>query len=69
MRYTSAAKSDLSILPNNLTSSDLGVKGMLLPEVEGPCSASNGAAPELGSKDKLPGVEDGTASSVSSLAC
>lgn len=45
-------------------SSDLGVKGMLLPEVEGPWSASKGADPELGSNDKLPGLEDGAASPV-----
>ena len=69
MRYTSAAKSDLSTLPNSSVSSDLGVNGMLLPEVEWPCSASSGADPELGSKDKLPGLEDGIAASVSGLAC
>ena len=48
--------------------SDLGVKGILLPEVEGP-SASSGADPELGSKDRLPGLEDGIAASLSGLAC
>ena len=67
--HTSAARSDLSILPNSFVSSDLGVKGILLPEVEGPSSASSGADPELGSKDKLPGLEDGIAASVSGLVC
>ena len=67
--YTSAAKSDLSILPSRLVSSDLGVKGMLLPEADAPSSASSGAVPELGSKDRLPEPEDGFADPVSSLVC
>lgn len=52
-------------------SSDLGVKGMLLLEVEGPGSASSGADPELGLNNKLPGLEDGIAAPVtgSDLAC
>ena len=66
---TSAARSDLSILPNSFVSSDLGVKGMLLPEVDEPASASSGADPELGSKDKLPRLEEGTAASVSGPEC
>lgn len=52
-------------------SSDLGVNGvkdMLLPEVEGASSASTGADPELGSKDRAPGLEDDVAA-VSGLAC
>lgn len=49
-------------------SSDLGMKGTLLPEVEGPPSVSSGADSELGSKDRLPGLEDGIAC-VSGLAC
>ena len=45
------------------------MKGILLPEVEGPSSASSRADSELGSKDKVPGLEDGIAASVSGLAC
>lgn len=48
---------------------DLGTKDMLLLEVEGASSASNGADPELGSKDKAPGLEDDIAAAVSGLAC
>lgn len=67
---TSAAKSDLSILPNSLVSSVLGVKVLLLPDVEGPVSASRGLAPELGSNDKLPVPDpEGEAASVTGPAC
>lgn len=50
-------------------SSDLGVKGMLLPEVDAPSSASSGAVPELGSKDRLPDPEDGIATPESFVVC
>jgi len=67
---TSAARSDLSILPNSLVSSVLGVKLLLLPDVEGPVSASRGLAPELGSNDMLPVPDpEGEAASVADTAC
>lgn len=67
---TSAAKSDLSILPNSLVSSVLGVKVLLLPDVEGPVSASRGVAPELGSNDMLPVPDpEGEAASVADTVC
>ncbi len=67
---TSAAKSDLSILPNSLVSSVLGVKVLLLPDVEGPVSASRGLAPELGSNDMLPVPDpEGEAASVTDTVC
>ena len=67
---TSAAKSDLSILPNSLVSSVLGVKLLLLPDVEGPVSASRRLAPELGSNDMLPVPDpEGEAVSVTDAVC
>ncbi len=52
---TSAAKSDLSILPSSFVSSDLSVYVPLVPDVDGPVSDSKGLAPEpeLGSKERL----------------
>lgn len=42
---------------------------VLLPEMEGASSASTGADPELGLKDKAPGLEDDIAAAVSGRAC